>query len=109
MKNMSENNTIAIDFDGVIHKYSKGWQDGSIYDEPVDGVKEALLELSKEYELVVFTARSDLKSVVNWIAEHLQLGIIVTNQKPPALAYIDDRGIRFTNWSKTLEELKKNV
>ena len=41
--------TIAFDFDGVIHKYSKGWQDGSIYDEPVVGIKEVINELHKTY------------------------------------------------------------
>lgn len=29
--------TISIDFDGVIHQYSKGWQNGEIYDPPIRG------------------------------------------------------------------------
>ena len=33
---------IAIDFDGVIHKNSKGFHDGTIYDEPLEGAKDSL-------------------------------------------------------------------
>ena len=36
---------ISVDFDGVIHKCSKGYHDGTIYDDPVEGVKEALKKL----------------------------------------------------------------
>ena len=34
--------TIVFDFDGVIHRYSKGWQDGNIYDKPTKGIKETI-------------------------------------------------------------------
>lgn len=39
------NKTICLDFDGIIHKYSEGWQNGMIYDYPIDGVREALMDL----------------------------------------------------------------
>lgn len=50
--------TIAIDFDGVIHKYSKGWQDGTLYDEHVDGVFEAIDLLMTKYTVFIFSTRS---------------------------------------------------
>lgn len=104
--------TIAIDFDGVIHKYSKGWQDGVIYDDPVEGAFEGILNLYKKgYEIVVFTARDELEPVKEWFwrwynkkfpkSEHIPVRI--TNVKPPALWYVDDRGITFRTWDETLK------
>jgi phosphoglycolate phosphatase-like HAD superfamily hydrolase len=91
--------TLALDFDGVIHRYSRGYQDGSIYDEPIEGTKEALEKLSRQYRLVIFTAR-DITPIIQWLAKYGLEEFIdeITNQKPHAIAYIDDRGVRFTNW-----------
>ena len=33
---------IGVDFDGVIHKCSKGFYDGTIYDPPIKGSYHAL-------------------------------------------------------------------
>lgn len=103
--------TIAIDFDGVIHRYSKGWHDGTIYDVPMDGAIEALERLmSRGYRMVIFTCRAETQegaiAVYEWIDKHLNIdsryNIEVTDKKPKAIAYIDDRGIRFTNWPDVL-------
>jgi hypothetical protein len=104
--------TISIDFDGVIHKYSKGWCDGSIYDDEVEGAFETMARLQMEgYRLVILTARDDenLPLVKEWFekkrAKYMYLydivvnSVEITNKKTPAIAYIDDRGVRFTNWS----------
>lgn len=62
--------SIAIDFDGVIHKYSKGWQDGSCYDEPIKGVFEAIATLMNSgYSVFVFSTRKP-KQIKRWIKEN---------------------------------------
>ncbi len=62
--------TIAIDFDAVIHKYSKGWQDGKCYDVPVEGVFEAIkLLFDVGYNVFVFSTRSP-KQIKRWLKEN---------------------------------------
>lgn len=92
--------TIAIDFDGVIHRYSNGWCGGRIYDEPMEGAIESMERLIKKgFKVVILTARDDLEPVREWLTKHNFPDVTVTNTKPPAIAYIDDRAIRFTNWT----------
>lgn len=103
---------IVFDFDGVIHKYSKGWQDGSIYDEPVPGIKEVINELHKDYDIYVITTRArDLgqqTAVENYLKDHGIEYDCVTSIKVPADVYIDDRAICFDpeNVSSLVKQVK---
>ena len=112
--------TIAIDFDGVIHKNSKGFHDGSIYDGPVEGTREALKILSSKYNIVIYTCKDDYtRPLVNgksgarlvweWLEKHgLDKYIYsVTRMKPRAKYYIDDNAIRFEGWKRTFYDINK--
>jgi len=117
----NEKLSILIDFDGPIHKYSKEYYDGSIYDEPTSGVKEAIDNLRKYFEIIIFTARISLKANNNDkekvkqslkdIEEYLKKYNIyydkITCIKTPAVVYIDDKAIHFDDWPKTLFILQK--
>lgn len=119
LQSEENSNNIAIDFDGVIHKSSKGFLDGTVYDEPVEGAIEAVKELSKKYTIVVFTAKAKTdRPLVNgktgaelvweWLKKYNIDSYVkeVTSEKPRAVAYIDDKGLRFESWEQTLKLIK---
>lgn len=111
---------IAIDFDGVIHKNSLGFHDGTVYDVPVAGSLDAVKSLvDSGFDIVIYTCKAKPdRPLVNgktgaeliweWLEEHgFQKYIkLVTSEKPRALFYIDDKAIKFENWHDTLTHIK---
>lgn len=113
---------LAIDFDGVIHAYSKGWHNGKCYDEPVPGTFDALMALRQMYHIYIHTTRNilDVRDWMNWHFPDLATVLIEERQKEPffqprgneigisnlklaAAVYIDDRAFMFTGWDSVLE------
>jgi adenylylsulfate kinase len=111
IKNLDKKNVLAIDFDGVIHKYSKGFQGlDNTYDPPMEGTKEALEELIKQgYRLKILSSRPKA-AIYPWLEKYDMLHLIddVSNHKFPATVYIDDRGFHFQGWEETLRTLNKH-
>lgn len=97
----------AIDFDGVVHSYELGWNGGEIYGEQTPGCADALRRLSVRYDLVLFTARHNLDDVRAWLTKHHLIHYFsdITNRKPAAEFYLDDRAIHFTDWVAALDRL----
>jgi len=106
---------ICIDFDGVIHAYSQGYKDGTIYDPPMKGCKNILEQLSKKYELICFSARINAGNehgkpeMIRWLKKYDLLKYFkeITDTKVPAILYIDDSAVRHTTWISTTKILKK--
>lgn len=112
---------LCIDFDGVIHDYKKGWQDGSIYGNATPGFFAWLEQASRLFKVVVYSSRSKTEegrknmaqAIGKWsidavvsgeISSDFDMGILgdmdFASEKPPAYLTIDDRAVTFHgSWS----------
>jgi histidinol phosphatase-like enzyme len=108
--------TIALDFDGVLSDYT-GWKGHSApLDPPVDGAIQAIQDYQDAgFEVVIYTTRADstksIMRIFTWLMEHglerhRAEQIKITNFKPPAIVYLDDRAICFTGKFPSVEDLK---
>ncbi len=115
-----------IDLDKTIHKYSQGYKDGTVYDEPYIGAKEVIDYLRRNgYEIVIFTTRAskenakelggDHKDQINQVADWLDKNGIyydrITAEKLAADFYIDDKAIHIPNgdWNVVMNVIKKRI
>tara|TARA_R110001583_G_scaffold3112_1_gene20556 strand:+ start:96 stop:479 length:384 start_codon:yes stop_codon:yes gene_type:complete len=114
----NETDTLAIDFDGVIHDHNLGFHDGTVYGNPIPGAIEAIKKLSKKYKIVIFTCKANPKRplikgktgpelIWEWLEKYDLKSCVkdVTYDKINALYYIDDKAISFNNWDSTLKHL----
>ena len=86
---------ILLDLDGVLNTYTNNFDPDFI--PPIKyGAKEFLAQLSKNYEIILFTVREKILAE-NWIIQNnLQKYITgVTNTKEPAWLIVDDRCVCF--------------
>lgn len=110
-----EKSVVSVDFDGVIHDCSRGFQDGTIYGEPTDGSLQALRSLSEHHDLIVFSVRArEDRPLINgktgteliweWLKKYNVESYVkeVTCKKPRAAFYIDDKAIEFQSWDECL-------
>jgi|TARA_Y100000389_G_C17428804_1_gene501257 hypothetical protein len=117
----NEKNQLGLDFDGVIHKNSKGFHNGTIYDEPIEGAIESIKYLNEHlgYNLVIYSCKANpgrplikgkngIELIWDWLEKYNIKDNVkdVTYIKPNALVYIDDKGMKFNNWDECINNIK---
>lgn len=116
---------LCLDFDGVIHSYTSGWQGPrTIKDQPVDGAMKFISDAVDSFRVCIHSSRSNYflgrYFMAKWLSREMYrywgahatkaedvLGQIEwPTRKPPAFVTIDDRAFRFTGEFPLLSSLE---
>jgi len=93
---MPEPLTVCVDLDGVLNLFD-GWKGADFFHPPRPGAEEFLRALAAQnYRVIVFTVRW-AEHVEQWLDANGLRDLVagVTDKKPAAHVYLDDRAICF--------------
>ena len=97
----------CIDLNGVLDAYT-GWQGADHFDPPRPGARAFLEALhARGFRIVIFTTRY-ADDVWVWVRRHGLEALVaeVTDRKPPAHVFVDDRAVCFRgDFDATLREI----
>lgn len=92
---------LAVDFDGVIHDRANSVE-GRKMGPPIDGAKETLKALYRNGDTIivfcVWGGGQGEKVIADWMQFYGIPFDKITNVKPQADCYLDDKAVRFTDW-----------
>lgn len=97
---------LAIDLDGTVCTINSDYSQC----EPLPGSLDALKTLqARGFSIYLHTGRhiNNARVTQAWLDRFEVPHDLVVFGKPPARIYLDDRGMRFTNWDDVLEQLPR--
>jgi hypothetical protein len=105
---------LVLDFDGVLHSYTSGWQGPTVIpDPPVEGAVEFCDAALEYFDIRIVSSRCKLPggpaAIWDWLIKHgfsLLLKVSPDGTKPAAFVTIDDRAITFMGTWPEIEALK---
>ncbi len=120
---MSNKPILVLDFDGVLHAYSSGWQGVDVVpDGPTPGAMAFLRDAIEHFDVCILSSRSSdtqghgamCSAVLDWLREafgepaatDIYCQIRFPLHKPPAFVTIDDRAITFTGTFPPIDDLR---
>ena len=107
LTNILKKKTILIDLDGVLNNY-KGNFDINEIPSIKSGAREFLIELSKDFDIKLFTTRNKILAS-KWIVKEKLDNIItdITDRKELCFLFVDDRCINFSgDYGNLIKEIK---
>jgi len=110
---------LCLDFDGVCHSYTSGWQGATVIsDPPVPGMWRFLEAAVQAFQVHIYSSRSHeiggTEAMRRWFRQHaasqyrrdiVEKWLLFPLEKPPAMVTLDDRALTFTGVWPTVEAL----